>query len=135
MAMRRFTYGLASLMIFQFFLANPAWAINESQRLSQQDAIQLKQAGTILPLQSVIQRVKEKFKGTIIEVELEGESDDGDTLQPFLIYEIKLLDLNGNRIDLVIDAKTGEFINIEGDPDYSEDDEPYKSTTPRTILP
>jgi len=122
-------------MIFQFFLVNPAWASNEIQRLSQQDAIQLKQAGTILPLHTVIQRVKEKFKGSVIDVELEGESDDGDTLQPFLIYEIKLLDLSGNRIDLVIDAKTGEFINIEGGPDYSEDDEPYKPPSPWTILP
>lgn len=65
------------------------------------------EAGEIMPLRAVIDRVEAEYPGQIIEVEL--ESDDGVWL-----YEIKLLRSGGVLVELKVDAREGTLIGIKG---------------------
>jgi len=111
------------------------WGGNVKQTLTQQDAIRLKRAGKILPLNRVLEIIRQKFSGTVIEVELEGESDEGEDIAPNLIYEIKLLDPYGQRIDIEINARTGTITSRKGGADDTEDDELRPRNNERKLLP
>jgi len=63
-------------------------------------------AGDILPLESILQKAREKYQGKILEIELEQEDNQ-------LVYEIELLTLNGNVIELLFDAKTGKLLSTK----------------------
>ena len=58
--------------------------------------------GTIMPIEQILKTLKEKFKGEILEIEL----DDKDGR---LYYEIYYLDSEGRRIEINVDAATGEI--------------------------
>lgn len=61
------------------------------------------QAGQILPLPQLLQRVAASHPGTVLEVEL--EQDKGRW-----IYELKLLQPQGQLTRLEVDARTGEVL-------------------------
>jgi hypothetical protein len=61
------------------------------------------QAGKVLPLKTVLERLAREQPGQVLEVELDEE--DGRWL-----YEIKLLQGDGRRLRLEIDAATGELL-------------------------
>ncbi len=66
-------------------------------------ARRLLESGRILPLQTIIERVREHHPGRILEVGLEIE--DGRT-----VYEVELIDPNGKVRELYIDAATGRLL-------------------------
>ena len=59
--------------------------------------------GTIMPIELILKTLKEKLKGEILEIELEDK--DGR-----LYYEIYYLDSEGRRIEINVDAATGEIL-------------------------
>lgn len=61
------------------------------------------QAGEILPLQTLLERVQRTHPGQVLELEL--ERDDGRW-----IYELKLLQAGGQLLKLEVDAATGEVL-------------------------
>jgi uncharacterized membrane protein YkoI len=61
-------------------------------------------SGEILPLSAILTKLEKDYPGQIIEVELEREKGRW-------IYEIKLLQKNGLRQKLKIDAKTAVVIS------------------------
>lgn len=63
----------------------------------------LLEAGDILPLEQILERVRESYPGRLLEVEL--EKDDGK-----LIYEVELLDGEGRVWELELDAVSGEMM-------------------------
>lgn len=65
------------------------------------------EAGQILPLISIIEKLDRDYPGQILEVELEHE--DGQW-----VYEIKLLRDSGALIKLELDAGDGTLIGIKG---------------------
>ncbi len=65
------------------------------------------EAGKILPLRTIIDKLDRDYPGQILEVELEYE--DGQW-----IYEIKLLRDNGALIKLELDAGDGTLTGIKG---------------------
>lgn len=68
--------------------------------------------GEILPLGDLLARVKNDFRGEMLEVELE-EADE----PPFagrLIYEVTLLSPGGDVTELYYDARTGELLLARG---------------------
>lgn len=69
-------------------------------------AKQLKDAGEILPLETVIKTATEKKPGRVIEAELK-KSRGG------YVYEIELVDKSGVVWELKYNAKTGELISTE----------------------
>jgi uncharacterized membrane protein YkoI len=66
-------------------------------------ARQALQAGEILPLRTILERVERDHPGQVIDVEL--ERDDGRW-----VYEIKLLRAGGALVKLDIDARDGSLI-------------------------
>lgn len=62
------------------------------------------QAGQVMPLNSLLERVAREQPGQVMKVEL--ERDDGRW-----IYEIKNLQADGQLVKLKIDARTGEVLS------------------------
>ncbi len=59
--------------------------------------------GKIMPIELLLKLLEEKLKGEILEIEL----DDKDGR---LYYEIYYLDSAGRRIEINVDAATGEIL-------------------------
>ncbi len=67
------------------------------------EARDLVRAGTILPLERILERAQGEHPGRVLEVELEAKHDR-------YVYEIELLDVEGRVWELYYDASTGEFL-------------------------
>ena len=66
-------------------------------------ARQALESGQILPLRTVLDKLEREHPGKVLEVEL--EQDDGRW-----IYEVKLLQADGQLLKLKLDAKTGVLL-------------------------
>lgn len=71
-----------------------------------QQARHLKELGEILPLEDIIKAVRLRQPGRVIEVEL--ESKEGR-----YVYEVEVLNMQGEVWELYFDAATGELIKRE----------------------
>lgn len=72
-------------------------------------ARQALEAGEVLPLKAIIERVEGNYPGAIVEVELERE--DGRWQ-----YEIKLLRRGGSLLKIKVDARDGSVLGVKGRP-------------------
>ncbi len=84
-------------------LAGPAVAQNDQQRA--RDAMQ---AGRIRPMQEILVQVNRRIAGRILNAWLE-QGQGG-----LWIYRLKLLDLRGNIVGVVVDARNGQIIQVFG---------------------
>lgn len=79
---------------------------------SDQDrARQALQAGEVLPLDTVLERVAKEVPGQILDVELDRETDDGVARW---MYKIKLLRTDGALVKLKVDARSGVLVSQKG---------------------
>ncbi len=92
----------SALLITPMILLKPILADEEHM-----EARRLKEAGSILPLEQVLESVRTQLDGRILEVELEREHGR-------YIYEIELLEHNGRVRKMEIDAVSGELLKIQG---------------------
>ncbi len=77
--------------------------------LDQDEALALRQAGTILPLEAVVERALVLYPGaTLLEVELEEEDDR-------LVYEVELLTRDAMVRELEFDARDARLYKDEVD--------------------
>jgi len=76
-------------------------------------ARQALEAGEILPLKTVLERVGREVPGQVMEVELERKHDRW-------LYEIKLLRPGGALVKLLVNARDGTIIDHRGRGDKSE---------------
>lgn len=65
------------------------------------------EAGEIMPLKAILDRVERDTPGQVIEVELEREAGRW-------IYEVKLLAAGGSIVELEIDARDGAVLRRKG---------------------
>lgn len=72
----------------------------------QQRALQLRESGEILPLEEILVISRKQVDGRILEVELKRKHG-------VLLYEIKILDINGRVWELKVDASNGTIIERE----------------------
>lgn len=70
-------------------------------------ARQALEAGEVLPLRTILERVEREYPGQVIDVELEHKHRYGDARW---VYEIKLLRSGGSLIKLKVDARNGTVI-------------------------
>ena len=102
---RVWAVGMTSLMILGLALATGRVLADD---VDQDEALELRQAGQILPLAHIMERAGPRFRhGRLIKAELERE--DGR-----LVYEIEYLE-NGEVTEFHFDAATGEFLGEEDD--------------------
>ena len=71
-------------------------------------ARQALQAGEVLPLATILERVEREHAGKVLDVELDRDNDDGLVRW---VYKVKVLTTGGMRIKLQIDAKSGDLIS------------------------
>lgn len=64
------------------------------------------QAGEVLPLATLLERLQRTHPGQVLELELERE--DGRW-----IYELKLLQTDGQLLKLEVDAATGQVLELK----------------------
>lgn len=74
-------------------------------------ARQALQAGEVLPLGTVLQRLEHEVPGQILDVELDRETDHGVARW---LYKIKLLRSDGTLVKLKVDARSGALISRKG---------------------
>lgn len=87
---------LATLLVWLAGVAQPpAWADSDHDR-----ARAAVQAGQVLPLKTVLERLEREHPGQVLEVELEPEGGRW-------IYEVRLLQADGRLVKLELDASTG----------------------------
>lgn len=67
------------------------------------------QAGEVLSLATVLERLEHSHPGQVLEVELENE-DEG------WVYEIKLLQTDGRLLKLELDARDGSLLRSRSRP-------------------
>ena len=83
-------------------------------------ARQAVQAGQVLPLPTVLERLQREVPGQVLEVELEQERDRW-------IYEIKLLTPAGQLTKVKLDARTAEVLRVRSR--ESREDQPRSRDT------
>jgi uncharacterized membrane protein YkoI len=72
-------------------------------------ARQALEAGEVLPLRTILERVEREHPGQVVDVELEREHEDKGGPERW-VYKIKLLRSGGALVKLKIDARTGTVI-------------------------
>lgn len=83
-------------------MAGPA----DASRSDHEQARRAVEAGEIMPLRSLLDAIESDYPGQVVEVELEDE--DG-----LLVYEIKVLQASGQRLKLILDARTGDVLRVK----------------------
>jgi uncharacterized membrane protein YkoI len=110
---RRLAVVVTGAIFAALFLA-PVWA--DDHKEAAEAALS---RGEARPLEELLQRVRSRFAGSVLKIELEHE-DDGDV--PWL-YEVKLLTPEGDVLELEYDAGTLELLGLEGRYREHEDDD------------
>lgn len=82
-------------------------------------ARQAVQAGQVLPLRTVLERLAREHPGQVLEVEL--EQDDG-----LWIYEVKVLQAGGQLVKLKLDARTAALLGSKSRPARSAEQLPAR---------
>jgi len=72
------------------------------------EARRLLDSGEILPLEVILNNVRRKFPGRILDVELEREDDQ-------VAYEVEILGEDGVVTEIYINAKTGKVLSVKED--------------------
>lgn len=93
-------WALAAALWGSVLVAGPARADGPRDHERARAALQ---AGEILSLQKVLERVQRKHPGDVLEVELEREGGRW-------VYELKLLQRGGTLVRLDVDAATAEVL-------------------------
>ena len=78
---------------------------NQNNSRDQDDARDALRRGRVMPLTAILEIAFKRERGTVLEVELDTE--DG-----VLVYEIELLSESGRKVEMWINARTGEFRRV-----------------------
>ena len=112
---------LASLvMLMALALALPGSGVSFAADNPDHDrARQAVEAGDVLPLRTILDRVEREYPGQVMEVELDREKGEW-------VYEVKLLRKGGALMKLKIQARDGTILGFK-----EKNDKPRRSGEPR----
>lgn len=103
------TFGMTSIAAgavaaaLAALFALPPGVANADSRLRQNEVRQLRESGKILPMEEILNRVRNVQPGQVVEIELE-QKDGG------YVYEVKLIDAQDAIHKLELDAGSGEVL-------------------------
>ncbi len=72
------------------------------------EARHLLDSGKILPLETILKKIRQEFPGKVLDIDLEKEDQK-------IVYEIEILDSNGIVKEIYINASTGELLSVQED--------------------
>jgi uncharacterized membrane protein YkoI len=78
---------------------------SSKHRDDQDDARDALRRGRVMPLTAILEIAFKRERGTVLEVEL-------DTEQGVLVYQIELLSESGRKVEMWINARSGEFMRV-----------------------
>ena len=81
--------------------------VAHADREDHEQARKALEAGEVLPLKTILERVERDFPGQVMDVELERERVGG---RERWVYEIKLLRTGGALVKLKLDARDGSVV-------------------------
>lgn len=81
------------------------WPQAHSNESDHELARQALQAGKVLPLRTVLDQVERQFQGQVLKVEFEHDAGR-------FIYEMRLLQANGQITKLKVDAVDGRVLSV-----------------------
>jgi uncharacterized membrane protein YkoI len=96
-------HHLAGLVLAGLLAAPIAQASDKDHERARQAV----QAGQVMPLPAVLEKLALTHPGRVLEVELERERREGNEVW---VYEIKLLQADGQLLKLELDAKSAEVL-------------------------
>lgn len=99
-------YGFRPYLLLALIILGPV--NNVLADIGYVEARRLREAGKILPLETILRKLEQIQPGRIIEVELEKEDEH-------FVYEIELLGKDGIIREAEIDASSGEILRIKED--------------------
>ncbi len=93
----------ALLVLVALFLSlfAASLAAADGGRRDQDEARAAVESGAILPLETILARVKGRLRGEIVKVKLEREHG-------VWVYEFRMVDPEGHLREIVVDAATGD---------------------------
>ena len=91
-------------------VGQPAFASDHDDHDRARQAVQ---AGQVLPLPTVLERLQREMPGQVLEVELEQK-------RGMWIYEIKLLTPAGQLTKVLLDAQTAQVLRVQAREDKSQ---------------
>lgn len=100
----RLRVATLGLLLALLAAAPPAWAASEQER-----ARAAVEAGEVLPLNAILNRLRRDYPGRILDAELD-EKGRGKW-----VYRIKLLKNNGRVVELMVDGGSGQVLRSKGD--------------------
>lgn len=93
--------GLLVALALAIPVVAPSWALDGHDHDRARQALE---AGEILPLRAILEKIEREYPGKIMEVELEQKGERW-------IYEIKLLRTGGALVKLKVDGRTGDILD------------------------
>lgn len=99
---------LSSSLVLGTFLLVCATPGEGQQVLDYEQARAAVRRGEILPLEQILKIANAEYPGELVEIEL--EFDDG-----LWLYEVELVTDDGRLVEIELDARTGEIIDIDED--------------------
>ncbi len=103
-----YQFYLTIILIFGGVSLGSTTAYSDHKKKKYKNLYQLRKSLKVLPLLTILKKVRPLIKGKIIETEFEME--DG-----IPIYEFKYIDKNGHVLEMEVDARTGRVIKVERD--------------------
>ena len=86
--------------------SNSSQKQNSHTHNDQDDARNALRQGKVMPLTAILEIAFRREKGTVLELELETENG-------VLTYEIELLSESGRKVQMWINARTGEILRVK----------------------
>ena len=96
------TAGRVILLALAMLCAGASFAADDPDHDRARQAVE---AGDVLPLRTILERVERDYPGQVIEVELEREKGEW-------VYEVKLLRKGGTLIKLKVLARDGTILGF-----------------------
>jgi len=104
--------ALTGLAIFVLLSAGTGHAGDNSDHERARQAVE---AGEVLPLRTILERVEREYPGQVMELELDREKGEW-------LYEVKVLRKNGALVKLKINARDGTLLGTK-----EKHDKPHRS--------
>ena len=113
---RRTLTGLLIWMMLAMLGTRVSYAADNADHERARQAVE---AGDVLPLRTILDRVEREYPGQVMEVELDREKGE-------CVYEVKLLRKGGALMKLKILARDGTILDFK-----EKNDKPHRQGEPR----
>jgi len=98
--------GMAMLVVLMALVLLGTGASYAGDGSDHDRARQALEAGEVLPLRTILERVEREHPGQVMEVELDREQGEW-------LYEVKVLRVGGALVKLKIDARNGTVLGVK----------------------